>query len=101
MRKAFSGLNPRSLDNGACAFRRKGAEVCQSHQVPQEIGEKAWGMDRFVKRWGPGTTYIRGAVLRRSDEVAAMSQTFRAGLKFGYRPSGPGSICGLFSSFQD
>src|SRR3984885_6631159 len=55
---------PHSAGRGrACAFQKgKAHEVCQSHQVPQEIrGRAGRRIAKIVERWRRDPTYIRGA----------------------------------------
>ena len=47
---------------------------------------------KIVERWRRGTTNIRGAAPPALENATeSLSQPSRAGLKFGYRPYGPGS----------
>ena len=68
----------------------KFAKATKFHRKSGEgLGE---GSPRLWSAGGAALPKFGVPRLRRSDDVAeSMSQPFRAGLKFGYRPSGPGS----------
>jgi hypothetical protein len=70
--------------------RMKLAKVSKFHRKSGEgLGD---GSPRLWSAGGAALPTFRVPRLRRSDDVAeSMSQPSRAELKFGYRPSGPGS----------
>ena len=76
------------LENRPRIGPRPVGPVAKLQPSPEGLGD---GSPRLWSAGGAALPTFGVPRLRRSDDVAeSMSQPFRAGLKFGYRPYGPG-----------